>query len=429
MEETQLSTPAPHVQILVGREAAAPTPSAAASPSVVAQPAAAAAATAATCSSSHLAAQTLQASPAGVGLFGKLADVEVQLVMQHLDGLSMLRFARCSRALFRCSSHPFGWQQVTLGVDVSGSEVIEDPRRAPSLLRFASSIAYVDQHASDPSSLASCATLLRVPQLVALQFQTASQSLMQQSEWHAFLQHPNAQRLEDVSLWLQPALCDAASVTLLSQLPLLNTLSLQLPAVVSAAHLLPLVNCPSLAVIDVLGPTDGSSMLPAPLEPLTRCTRLRKLTLQQLNLRAGQLSELLIQLAQAGGQLQQLRLINLCMLPMDDSVVAAAAAAEPAEDMLNFELILAAPFLLHLSKLAVCATAVGLDCVPCIPSLRQLQLELRLLPSVTKLELLLRRLPNVRCAIDVFQPREAVKLLQLNQLAQQCTRFSVKEIT
>jgi hypothetical protein len=119
---------------------------------------------------------------------------------------------------------------------------------------------------------------------------------------------------------------------------------------------------------------------------------LRKLTLQQLNLRAGQLSELLMQLAQAGGRLQLLALADLRMLPMHGSVVHAAAV-QPC-DALSFELALAAPSLQHLHKLVVFANAIGLDCVPCLPSLPLLELGLRVLPSVTKLELLFTICPT-----------------------------------
>jgi hypothetical protein len=74
--------------------------------------------------------------------------------------------------------------------------------------------------------LASCATLLRIPHLVSVIFQRSFHPLMQLDEWHKFLQHPSAQRLKDVHFWIQPALCDAASLSLLSQLPLLCALTL-----------------------------------------------------------------------------------------------------------------------------------------------------------------------------------------------------------
>jgi hypothetical protein len=420
---TVLSRPAPSLASSV--EAAPPQPAAAAAP---------AAPTA--CSSSPPqapAAETLLVPPVGMEPFGILADIEVQLIMQLLDQQSLLRLARCSRALFRCASNPFAWQRLRFQVDVRGSEVIEDPRRAGSLLRFAPSSAYVDEHASDSRSLVSCATLLRVPQLFSVIFQRSFHPLMQLDEWHAFLQHPSAQRLKDVHFWIQPSLCDTASLSLLSQLPLLHSLTLSLPAAASAG-LVPLVNAPSLTDIDVLGPM-GTSTLAAPLEPLAQCTRLRKLGLQHLTLRAGQLSELLIQLAQAGGRLQLLRLVNLRMLPMKDSVVDAVAATESA-DMLDSELIVAASSLTHLRTLWFYGIS-SVNCMLCLPSLRMLELSLELLPPATKLELLLRRLPHLRCVIryrpdrhpgyQVYQ-HNATILPQLIQLMQQCPRFTIKEL-
>jgi hypothetical protein len=145
--------------------------------------------------------------------------------------------------------------------------------------------------------------------------------------------------------------------------------------------------------------------------------------LQQLNLRAGQLSELLMQLAQAGGRLHSLRLTHLHMLPMHGSV--ADAASLPPHDALGIELLFAASSLTHLCKLTFLDCAVGLDCVSCIPSLQLLDLRLRVLPPVTKLELLLHRLPHLHCAIDVFRPQAAFpmqprELNHLKQLALQC---------
>jgi hypothetical protein len=234
-----------------------------------------------------------QASPAALSSFDRLADVEVQLIMQQLDASSILRLARCSRSLFRCTSHPFGWQRLWFPVDVRGSDVIEDPRRASPLLRFVSSTASVERHESDSNSLVSCATLLRVPRLIALSFQRSPYPIMRLGEWHAFLRHPSTQRVVRVNLWRQPALCDTVSISLLSELPLLDMLGLHLPSAASASHLAPLVNFLSLTSIHLFGPLplDGGATVLVPLEPLARCARLRSLSLFCLLLRAGQLRE------------------------------------------------------------------------------------------------------------------------------------------
>jgi hypothetical protein len=350
------------------------------------------------------------------------------MIMQLLDQQSLLRLARCSRSLFCCASNPFGWQRLRFRVDVRGSDVIEDPRRAGSLLRFESSIAFVDQHANDPSSLVSCATLLRVPRLIALNFERSSQPLMQQSEWHSFLQHPSARRLERLNLWLQPTLCDAAGLSLLSQLPLLNALLLHLPAAAPALHLAPLANCPCLTDVRLCGPMEA---FPAPLEPLAGCIRLRSLTLHGLALRVGQLSALFMRLAQAGSQLRELRLFHLRMLPMNDSVLDVAR--EPADDAVSLELLLAAHSLTHLRALWLFGVSGVLDCVLFLP-LRMLKLSLDFLPSAMKLEFLLRRLPHLHCDIrcrdpidHTMQQQNAAMLPQLEQLAQQCSRLTITE--
>jgi hypothetical protein len=247
-----------------------------------------------------------------------------------------------------------------------------------------------------------------------------------------FLLHPSAQRLEDVIINHQPALCDAASVTLLSQLPLLCMLNLHLPVEATASFLAPLVNCPALTDVRLCGPMDSDATIPAPLEPLARCTGLRTLALVELNLRAGQLSDLLMQLARAGGKLQLLRLADLRMLPMHDSVVASAA--ESADDAVGLELLLAAHSLLHLRELWLGGTSSALDCVLSLPSLRSLHLRLELYPSAVKLELLLRRLPHLRCtfrynpAAPPVSEQNAARLPQLLQLAPQHPRFFIEEI-
>jgi len=51
-----------------------------------------------------------------------LAVVELQLVMQCLDRLSLLALARCSRALLAAALHPFPWKHVVVDLRCSGSE-------------------------------------------------------------------------------------------------------------------------------------------------------------------------------------------------------------------------------------------------------------------------------------------------------------------
>jgi hypothetical protein len=297
------------------------------------------------------------------------------------------------------------------------------------LLRFASSFAIVDHQASDPNSVMSCETLLRVPRMVSLQFGSSPSSVMRLGEWHTFLQHPHAQGLTDVDL---PD-CDVIGMSLLSKLPLLDSISLDVPVAASSSYLAPLVNFSSLHTVNLCGSVkDAGARLPAPLDPLAQCIHLHTLLLQHLTLRVGQLSDLFTGLAHAGGRLQDLLLANLHMLPMNGSF--ADAAAEPTSDALGFELILAAPSLMHLCELTLSGNAVELDCVPCIPSLRTLLLVPPLFPSAMKLELLLRRLPHLRCTIrpdftapPASQQHNAAMLPLLTQLAQRCSQLTIED--
>jgi hypothetical protein len=300
-KEMQWGTPAPVTAIDEDSEAAASSSSAAASSSATfASPQPAAAAAASGAASPSIAAVPVaadgQAHPLPATPFGQLADVEVQLIMLHLDQQSLLHLARCGRSLLRCASHPFVWQRLHFRVNVRGSEVSEDPRRTGSLLRFAPSNASVGVH--DLESIeapVTCATLIRVPRIATVFFHLTLHplQLMQTDEWNLFLQHPSAQKLERVLAFAERNLCDATSVALLSQLPLLHTLGFQLPtAAPPPSYLAPLVNCPVLTNLELCGSRGNMNALPlpTPLDPLGRCSHLRMLCLKRLFLRIGQLS-------------------------------------------------------------------------------------------------------------------------------------------
>jgi hypothetical protein len=228
------------------------------------------------------------------------------------------------------------------------------------LLRFAPSFVnlYLDRpgryetevQVLPDSDVVNCATLLRVPDIVALKFQDYF-PIMALEEWHMFMQHPNAKRLTRVDLHHQRALCDATSVSLLSQLPLLRTLLLAIPAAPSASHFEPLADHLSLTYLALWGSPDAFDF-PATvtLTPLACCTRLRILSLRELFLRLGALGDMLLRFAEAGGQLQELELADLHLIPMHGSVMTD----ELADDALNLELSFAAPYLQSVCRPCVC---------------------------------------------------------------------------
>jgi hypothetical protein len=57
--------------------------------------------------SSRSTSSVVQRPPTALAPFDRLADVEAQLITQHLDSKGVLALARCSRSLFRCASHSF----------------------------------------------------------------------------------------------------------------------------------------------------------------------------------------------------------------------------------------------------------------------------------------------------------------------------------
>jgi hypothetical protein len=206
---------------------------------------------------------------------------------------------------------------------------------------------------------------------------------------------------------------------------LLRTLSLAVPEAASASYLEPLANAPSLIMLHLHGPAD---LLRLPLEPLARCTHLRSLGLFTLSLRLGDLSSLLRQLARAGGRLENLELAYVRMFPVTDFVSVANEV-----EAVSLELSLAAPSLSHLHTLILLDTTLSLDCVAWMSSLRWLRLSLDVLPSASKLHLLLSHLPNLRCVIQrhiqpEWQEHNEATLIQLQHIAQQCTRLVIKEI-
>jgi hypothetical protein len=218
-------------------------------------------------------------------------------------------------------------------------------------------------------------------------------------------------------------------MSLLSQLRLLRAICMSLPAAASASYLEPLTNAPSFTHFFLSEPLMSFSQLPAPLEPLARCTRLHTLSLDNLLLPFGRLSELLMHLTRAGIQLRLLSLSNLRLLETED---ASSFVVPDASDALDFELVFAAPSLSHLHELALFGHASGLEFVSCIPSLRKLLLSLSPLPSASKLALLLHRLPHLRITIQPptagypdWQENNEAMLPQLVQLAQQHPRLSI----
>jgi hypothetical protein len=93
------------------------------------------------------------------------------------------------------------------------------------------------------------------------------------------------------------------------------------------------------------------------------------------------------------------------------------------------------PFLPHLCKLSISGSTIALDCIPCLSSLRTLELELQLLPSAASVALLLHRLPQLHCILEIMQSAQTavqrgqngITSAQLRQLAQQCTRLVIEE--
>jgi hypothetical protein len=227
-------------------------------------------------------------------------------------------------------------------------------------------------------------------------------------------------------------------VALLSQLPLLRRFNLAIPAAASASYLESLVDFPSLTDVGLWASMSTFSLRapvspPAPVDPLARCTRLHRLGLHNLTLRVGQLSDLLIQLAQAGGQLQELSLIDLRTLLMDDS---AALVPDAAREELSVELGLAAPFLSRVHTLKILDSGpVSLDYVPSLHSLQMLLVWVPVLPFASTLALLLRHLPQLRCTVHLlrfpghpeWQVQNQDRLPQFDQLAQQCSRLVIEE--
>jgi hypothetical protein len=69
--------------------------------------------------------------------FDRLAQVELQSVMQHCDKTTLLALARCSRTTLAAASHPFAWRSLPPLQLECKSPIELSSRVSKSLLRHA----------------------------------------------------------------------------------------------------------------------------------------------------------------------------------------------------------------------------------------------------------------------------------------------------
>jgi hypothetical protein len=292
------------------------------------------------------------ASSAPRDSLSRLADVELQLVMQFLDADSLLKLARCSRQALHCATNPLVWRNHLVDVTVTSAGPRMDPRAtARSLLHFKPSRACLEGN-----ELISCETLAAVPKLAAVRFHV-SHVLMAASDCQRFFSLPVAQRLVELELTLR---VNSFALHQLTALPLLHTVKLQLAVGIHPSVLQPLIHAPSLTHVRVAGDYGSTPM--SVLMPLAGCMTLCKLELIGLLHQPRALRLLSERLLQNGGRLKHL---GLAEIGDGDDV-----------GTLVVDLFFAARFLPHLESLQMHGEVMTLfPAVAAMPSLRLLQLQ------------------------------------------------------
>ena len=177
----------------------------------------------------------------------RLADVELQLVMQGLTAQEILKLARCSRFLFHAADKPFAWQHTRLCVRTKPEPPVALPRRIlgwcqrmlsrqlhsrhlpiepplPQLVRHAKVVIRCCWQADVDSHLAILAIASRVPAVYELDC-----DLVEPDNLALILGSPSMQQLQVLRLssgWRDYERIKPTTAMAIAQLPHLHTLYL-----------------------------------------------------------------------------------------------------------------------------------------------------------------------------------------------------------
>jgi hypothetical protein len=329
-------------------------------------------------------------APAFPRSLSRLADVELQLVMQFLDSNSLLKLARCSRQTLHCASHPSVWRRHLIDVAVTNAGPHKDARAsARSLVHLKPSRACLEGN-----ELISCDTLAAVPNLAAVRF-SGPVLIMSTLDRQRFLSLPVAQRLVEIELTLH---AESDTLHQLSALSLLHTVKLRLVAATSSPSVLqPLVQVPSLTHVSISGPSNTYITPLSVMVPLVECVSMRSLELAWVLHRPPEFRTLVQRLLQNGGRLRH---ISLSCIGCDVG-------------NLVLDLFCAAEFLPHLKSLRLHGRVLVLfPAVAAMPSLQLLQLEPNDVPCPDTIESLLRRNLMLRVHLQFDDKRWCSPALQ-----------------
>jgi len=226
----------------------------------------------------------------------RLADVELQLVMQGLAAQEILALARCSRYLLHAADAPFAWQHTRLCLNATpGPPPIALPRRIigwcrallqsrhslkepPRLLRHAKvkirSIAQVNEH------LAILATAARMPDLVLYELDMSNGGQFHHIHLSLVIGSPSMQQLR-VLCMRSGTQCYAVVQNAIIKLPHLHTLRLQtssdVTGVPTASYLEFLSHVPALTSLHIHD-TFTAVQSPSQLTHVAACSKLINLS-------------------------------------------------------------------------------------------------------------------------------------------------------
>lgn len=130
--------------------------------------------------------------------FGRLATVELQLVMHCCDRKSLLTLARCSRFTLRAASDPFAWRALSPLSFYSTRAGLADDLRTPLLRHFFVRLLW--QAGGDPNEPGDdeLASLLSVPRITALD--ALRRSCTSPAVWRRLLSHHAMANLTELTV-------------------------------------------------------------------------------------------------------------------------------------------------------------------------------------------------------------------------------------
>lgn len=332
----------------------------------------------------------------------RLADVELQLVLQFLTNTDRLKAARVSRRMCGQASQPFSWKFAET-ITISSDAPADFARVASSLIRYAPMRLEVRSFLN-PSQVAQLPSLSHVVLTyvpLGLRFSSHKQICL------LLQKHP----LQSLIVHSRYGWLDSSTVQLLSSKTTLHTLKLMVGKLMAPSYFAPLSNCTSLTELTVDGtPLHGSRSKEEPLRcmaSLSACTSLRRLSISNVCFSHGQFRSVL-----SSPNLSSLKELSFCCFSAgaDDPLPESTTSDDWRSAFANLQQ------LEHLTLSRSTGPAAMLQHVPILKSLLHLSLTVQsphrsgfeVSPSRSALEAVLAALPLLNVHLHVLEEVDEV---------------------